>query len=415
MTRIQPQKLPRPLLVSEKNSFANFTFINRIPTIIQQVIEENNYPESIVEELNLLKQDIAVGSIRNFKDETAPDHDNWRGYIEPYLGEAWRETPFYFAEAYFYRRILEATQYFAENSKRRLDPFSLQKRLGLKAAIDSIRSVSRLLTNSSEIDTNDDRWLEVLQNFIYLNLWGNRADLSLNPSKAGDTEKWDFNIGNQLNNVIVDNTLNASEKLRRLERSRVDLIADNSGFELFTDLCLIDLLLSSNIAETVCLHLKAHPTFVSDATIEDVNFTIQALSNDECVDVGLLANRLQRYLDAKRLCLRDDFFWNSSLEFWHMPKSLLKDLGTADFIFFKGDANYRRLIGDRHWDFTQPFASIVAYFPTTLVAVRTLKSEVIVGLTQSQIDTLEREDPKWLINGQRGVVQLFDSKLPSVP
>ena len=413
MTRIQHQQLPCPLVISETNSFANFTFSHRIPTIIEQVINESSYQGSIVDELNRVKQDIAVGSIRQLQDEAAPDHQHWLGYVAPYLGGLWRDTPFYFAEAYFYRRILEATQYFAENSNRRLDPFALQKRLGLEAATDSIRSVSRLLTYSSEVEKTDDRWLEVLQNFIYLNLWGNRADLSLNPSKAGNTENWDFNIGNQIEHVLVDDTCGTAAKLSQLEHSRVDFIADNAGFELFTDLCLIDLLLSSNIAETIYLHLKVHPTFVSDATIEDVQFTIQSLSNDECVDVSTLANRLQTYLDSQRLCLRDDFFWNSPLEFWAMPESLLQDFAIADVVFFKGDANYRRLIGDRHWEFTQPFASIVAYFPTNLVALRTLKSEVIVGLTQAQVDALEIEDARWLVNGKRGVVQLFEANFLS--
>ena len=46
----------------------------------------------------------------------------------------------------------------------------------------------------------------------------------------------------------------------------------------------------------------------------------------------------------------------------------------------KGDLNYRRLVGDRLWPPTTPFADVTAYFPGPVAALRTLKSDVIVGL-----------------------------------
>jgi hypothetical protein len=46
----------------------------------------------------------------------------------------------------------------------------------------------------------------------------------------------------------------------------------------------------------------------------------------------------------------------------------------------KGDANYRRLIGDALWPHDTPFAHVLSYFAAPLLALRTLKSEVCVGL-----------------------------------
>ncbi len=40
----------------------------------------------------------------------------------------------------------------------------------------------------------------------------------------------------------------------------------------------------------------------------------------------------------------------------------------------------RRLLGDRHWDFTTNMADIFSYLPVPMVALRTLKSEVATGL-----------------------------------
>ena len=71
----------------------------------------------------------------------------------------------------------------------------------------------------------------------------------------------------------------------------------------------------------------------------------------------------------------------------------------------KGDANYRRLLGDAHWPPTTSFAQATGYFPAPLVALRTLKAEIIVGLRSGEAERLQTEDPAWLVNGKRGVVQ----------
>lgn len=48
----------------------------------------------------------------------------------------------------------------------------------------------------------------------------------------------------------------------------------------------------------------------------------------------------------------------------------------SELVFVKGDANYRRLIGDRRWATDIPFADVAGYFPTRLCALRTLKAEL---------------------------------------
>jgi hypothetical protein len=52
-----------------------------------------------------------------------------------------------------------------------------------------------------------------------------------------------------------------------------------------------------------------------------------------------------------------------------------------------------------------PFADAVSYFPAPLVALRTLKGEIITGLAPGQTERLAAEDPAWLVNGRRGVIQ----------
>src|SRR5215467_14514342 len=59
------------------------------------------------------------------------------------------------------------------------------------------------------------------------------------------------------------------------------------------------------------------------------------------------------------------------------PDDMRALLAEADLVVAKGDANYRRALGDAHWPWTTPFVDIVSYFPTPLAFLRTCKAEVI--------------------------------------
>jgi hypothetical protein len=174
-------------------------------------------------------------------------------------------------------------------------------------------------------------------------------------------------------------------------------------------LALADYLLATGLAAQVRLHLKMHPTFVSDATIEDGHHTIRFLAEEADKATAAWGKRLLGYLDQGRLQLRDHSFWTSPFAFWQLPGDLRGELSEAQLLITKGDANYRRLLGDRHWPFTTSFQTIMRYAPAPLLALRALKSELAVGLTVAQIERLNDEDPEWLVNGRWGVIQFVKS------
>ena len=58
----------------------------------------------------------------------------------------------------------------------------------------------------------------------------------------------------------------AWDVISELKSARVDIILDNSGFELYADLIFTLYLLTSGIAETVVLHPKSIPWYASIAT-----------------------------------------------------------------------------------------------------------------------------------------------------
>jgi hypothetical protein len=88
-----------------------------------------------------------------------------------------------------------------------------------------------------------------------------------------------------------------------------------------------------------------------------------------------------------------------------MPDDLYQELAAAHLVISKGDANYRRALGDAHWSATTPVTEIVGGFPAPIVFLRTCKSEVIVGLAPGQAEALTTRDPAWLVNGEWGMVQ----------
>src|SRR5205823_4744952 len=98
-------------------------------------------------------------------------------------------------------------------------------------------------------------------------------------------------------------------------------------------------------------------------------------------------------------------FHTSSLFYPQLPPDLRAELARADLVVLKGDANYRRLCSDAHWPFETPFAEVVRDFPAPLVALRTSKAELVVGLPPGLAAATAALDPLWLVNGRRGVIQ----------
>jgi hypothetical protein len=89
-----------------------------------------------------------------------------------------------------------------------------------------------------------------------------------------------------------------------------------------------------------------------------------------------------------------------------MPADLADQFAKATLTILKGDLNYRRLVGDLHWPPTTPFADTVAYFPGPVATLRTLKSDVIVGLDSSTVDELNMAGSSWRVDGTHALVQV---------
>jgi hypothetical protein len=317
-------------------------------------------------------------------------------------------VPWFFAEHYFYRRILEATGYFRPGPGLGIDPFAAEKERGLQASQAATRTLAFQMESLSRPALQTRAGVSRL---LQAALWGNQGDLSMWPVDKDDRPDHQ-DLSQQDAHLVTDETpailavlFNSANRL-----GQVDLVLDNAGFELVCDLFLADSLLSNQVANAVHLHLKAHPTFVSDATVVDVRRTLQYLSNDAHPSVQRLAERLANHLESGRLRLFDPFFWNSPLDFWEMPPDIRQALARSALVINKGDANYRRLLGDRHWPFHTSLMDALRYFPAPLALIRVLKSETVIGLQPGQPEALVQQDSGWMTDGRWGSIQFWPGR-----
>jgi uncharacterized protein with ATP-grasp and redox domains len=389
---------PPPIISTQLGSWSHSTVKERFPEIARRVIEENQFPMQINDRLVQLREEIPHQPIRHLLDQGAPDQADWRQYIQPFLGRDWLSVPWFFAEMYFYRRIIEAVDYFNLHQ----DPFGYQKQQGLEKSVEDINALTGFLADRLE---DQNKVENTLRDGFYFSLWGNQSDLSLWP--AGSAQDPRHSSRALLQKHLLANDI--KQVLRIFSRSdlpvsQVDLLLDNAGFEFVSDLALADILLSHHLADRVNLHVKTHPTFVSDVIEADLEQTIQYLIDFQEDQTAQFGKRLQRLIGEERIQTKPHLFWNSPLPLWELPGDLKQCLKTSSLLVSKGDANYRRILGDREWDFTEAFHRAVDYLPVPLVALRTLKAELAVGLDLDQIQTVFNQDPHWLTDGKWGVI-----------
>lgn len=380
-----PPERPAPIRTDVSNAFAHDTMTRRVPEGIDAILANNpDYPASIQQGLLALKQTISGNAPITMLHAFAPDYAHWVDSVEARSTETWLNTQWFFAETYYYRRVIEMTRWFETGR----DPFAPNKHKEYASDLPW-----QLLKTALEIDASPQ---ETIGELLSLALWGNRIDLSFEASlKRGTTVRED--------DLIVDNVEVATTQIIN-GVGAVHIIVDNAGTELTMDLALADRLLTDNIVEEVILHLKMHPTFVSDAIPADVMHFIAMLDNRGGIyaDVG---KRLHAYVERGRLRLLPDFFWNSSQWLWEIPENMVRGFSDARLVIIKGDANYRRMVGDAVWQADTPFSTVTGYFPAPLLALRTLKSDPIAGLKTGLDAKLNGIDDAWRVNGQRGVIQ----------
>ena len=247
-------------------------------------------------------------------------------------------------------------------------------------------------------------------------LWGNKCDLSVSGGAILDGQH--TGTASQLDHlkpwILVDHIPEVWELLQSIDRGsdhevHIDFVLDNAGFEVFTDLCLAEFLLSFNLAKTIHFHVKNIPWFVSDASAKDILWQLGQMQKSDDDHVSKLGTRWQTRFKEGSFKFKEHMYWTLAHDYSEMKMTspdLYADLSKAKLIFFKGDLNYRKLVGDRKWPHTTPFSEALwGFCPAPLCSLRTLKADVVVGLKPGQDSGAELKDEKWMVNGTYAVIQ----------
>ena len=263
-----------------------------------------------------------------------------------------------------------------------------------------------------------------------ISLWGNKMDLSMivtvdsyDTSQPAADSATSSTMQTQLmrTNLLSDHTSILWDLVKLLrqpkstsESRRIDFVLDNSGLELFSDVCFADWLLSSGLADKVMLHFKQMPWFVSDALIKDFNWTLKQMLTSENKILSALGERWEKRVKEGTFILTDHTFWTTSYEYAAMPsvaKDLYDLLSESFLVFFKGDLNYRKLLADRNWLYTENFSIALGGFePTSVCALRTLKADLVTGLPSGAAAKAAKENKDWMVTGQYAICQVNRKK-----
>ena len=172
-------------------------------------------------------------------------------------------------------------------------------------------------------------------------LWGNKCNLSISVGdRAVASGDPDSALEQLQGNILTDNKGEAWQcTVDRGKRATLDIMMDNSGFELFTDLCLAEFLVKSGTSPGSC-PTQPHRTSPGPSTSCPEGWTIWTLWGSWLIGGA--------------------HTYNLGHSFWTFPHSfnmmastdLYERLGEADLLIFKGDLNYMKLVGDLNWETT---------------------------------------------------------------
>lgn len=376
---------PNPIRSDLSNAFAHDTFARRLPEIVQDILHSNYWlTDAMRADLSALRDALMSNAEIAPLALPAPDADLWAEDFEKHHGARWQDAEWFFAETLFFRHVIQCTRYF-ENG---LDPY-----WPMKSREFSSDGLKQLI--AAVLDAQGD-----LHALIGFALWGNRVDLS-HPSGLRSAQD------------VMDDELLADDRhavIARLEAGgAVHVITDNAGSELAMDLALTDALLTRG--HSVTLHMKMHPTYVSDATPRDFRNFLELLESGTYDDdvhgpAKAWGGRLRDAFNRGALRVAPDFFWNSSRWLTQIPPRVQRVFDGAALVILKGDANYRRSTFDTITDSTVRYTDATAYFPHPLMAVRTLKSDPVFSVDAGTVARLDAKHApeNWRVTGQYGVI-----------
>jgi hypothetical protein len=146
---------------------------------------------------------------------------------------------------------------------------------------------------------------------------------------------------------------------------------------------------------------------------------LRQFQSENSLVINEFQKRLTNYIsESKLVFLNESPFWNLAYSFHELeqvqPQLYLDFKQNSSLVILKGDLNYRKLLGDLNWPFETPLSAAIRGFkPTSLCAIRTLKSDLIANLNTNQSENENfglalkkvKESNQWMLSGDYGLIQ----------
>ncbi|EGC48916.1 DUF89 domain-containing protein [Histoplasma capsulatum var. duboisii H88] len=472
-----------PYSTNDTSSFAYISARDRWPVILTGAIddlsrtlfevtddEKRKEGKTIVGKLAELKYELQHNrKLTPLEDDGESDIAIYNKELEERGGLVWFNAPWLYTECYLYRRI--NLSFSLSTHWKTYDIFARQKMSTFKSSRTAIlelaakyKELIKQIESGEGARGKEPEQINEEEKLLFMEmceicLWGNATDLSLLTSLTyEDIQKLQGAKARKAaeENILINDLplafeiLNSAKKARPLEERRVDIVLDNAGFELFVDLILAGYLLSAGLATTIILHPKSLPWFVSDVIPSDFMDLIsaladpqafytspdeagdpkangnkpQALSEREVNELQFLFQQWSGFHEEGKLIIRPNRFWTTASSYWRLPHEvpeLLEDLKESELVIFKGDLNYRKLVGDAQWPPTTPFTTAIGPLGSSsgirVLALRTCKADTVVGLLEGEDERLRalpdgggEKERKWAWSGKWAVVSFADGK-----
>ncbi|XP_052742874.1 damage-control phosphatase ARMT1 isoform X2 [Bicyclus anynana] len=485
-----------PLQGTFKKSFAYYSLIERLPIILTKVIDylsregskiksthnaTNEDIRNLIQYITKLKNDLVTNKKYDLLTVDTPEAKRWNQWI----GNA--QSPYYFtnlwvfSECYVYRRLREGCELI--KSLNKFDPFDEQKDKSFTNSLEPMCMVADKLFTMLPLSDKDKRKQDFIT-LIKLCLWANKCDLSLSlgeevnlNAEGGSASATIVNplqmIVDLKDMVLVDESAKICDtictkaenmnkaieahpeepqevkseeaqeppppeqipcpaKMTLPQVTTFDIICDNAGYELFTDLCLAHFLIAQGIVGRVRFHLKSIPWFVSDVTPRDFRYVIKSCADAKfnkkippepkadaaegeaeseptiinSENLNRLGHEWGNFVEDGVFVIMCDDFWTSPHVYKDMKKydpELYRKLQFAVALLFKGDLNYRKLLNEMNCVPTAGFEpSLQGFTPAPVIALRTVKADTICGLPDGKWEELNQIDDKWMETGNYG-------------
>ena len=139
-------------------------------------------------------------------------------------------------------------------------------------------------------------------------------------------------------------------------------------------------------------------------------------SSKEVESLRTLGKRWKQYEKEGKWVYEQHPFWCSGYTFWELPAEapdLFHYLCESNLVLFKGDLNHRKLTYDCQAPTSTPFEEAIGPMAKEqgappVASLRTIKSDVVVGVPLDVSERLDKEEPGWRISGKYAVVLLSE-------